>query len=68
MHQLADAYAFDLYGHLRIDVLAPHGPIDREVPSADESALRPLWAGWWRDCPRCKAPRSPSSIDRSPCD
>jgi uncharacterized protein (TIGR03083 family) len=45
MHQLADAYAFDLYCHLRIDVLAPHGPIEREVPSADESRVAPA-VGW----------------------
>ncbi len=41
MHQLSDAYAFDLYCHLRIDVLAPRGPIDREVPAADEARLAP---------------------------
>ncbi|MET0580259.1 MAG: maleylpyruvate isomerase family mycothiol-dependent enzyme [Ilumatobacteraceae bacterium] len=45
MHQLADAYAFDLYCHLRIDVLAPHGPIERDVPVADEARLAPA-VGW----------------------
>ena len=45
MHQLADAYAFDLYCHLRIDVLAPHGPVEREVPPADEARLVPV-VGW----------------------
>ena len=45
MHQLADAYAFDLYCHLRIDVLAPRGPIAREVPAADQARLAPA-VGW----------------------
>ena len=45
MHQLADAYAFDLYCHLRIDVLAPHGPIERDVPAADEARVAPA-VGW----------------------
>ncbi len=41
MHQLADAYAFDHYCHLRIDLLAPHGPITREVPAADDALVGP---------------------------
>ncbi len=45
MHLLADAYAFDLYCHLRIDVLAPRGPIERDVPAADEARLAPA-VGW----------------------
>jgi len=45
MHQLADAYAFDVYCHLRVDVVAPHGPIDRPVPPADEARLGPT-IGW----------------------
>ena len=45
MHQLADAYAFDLYCHLRVDVLAPRGPIERDVPPADEARTRPA-VGW----------------------
>ena len=36
MHQLADAYAFDVYCHLRVDVLAPRGPIERQVAPADD--------------------------------
>jgi uncharacterized protein (TIGR03083 family) len=36
MHQLADAYAFDVYCHLRVDVLGPRGPIERDVAPADE--------------------------------
>ena len=41
MNQLADAYAFDHYCHLRVDLLAPTGPIVREVPAADAARLGP---------------------------
>jgi hypothetical protein len=45
MHQLADAYAFDLYCHLRVDVLAPRGPIERDLPPADDLRIGPA-VGW----------------------
>ena len=45
MHALADAYAFDHYCHLRIDLLAPEGPIERNVPDADAQRLAPA-IGW----------------------
>ncbi len=45
MHQLADAYAFDIYCHLRVDVLTPHGPIERDVPAADDARTGPA-VGW----------------------
>jgi len=45
MNQLADAYAFDHYCHLRVDLLAPHGPIERSVPAADAARLGPA-IGW----------------------
>ena len=45
MHLLADAYAFDVYCHLHVDVLAPRGPIVREVPPPDDLRVRPA-VGW----------------------
>ncbi len=45
MHQIADAYAFDHYCHLRIDLLAPHGPIERDLPPADDALAGPV-VGW----------------------
>ena len=45
MNQLADAYAFDHYCHLRIDLLAPDGPIERKMPNADAVRLAPA-IGW----------------------
>ena len=41
MHQLADAFAFDHYCHLRVDLLAPHGPVQRERPPVDAARLGP---------------------------
>lgn len=45
MHQLADAFAFDHYCHLRIDLLAPHGPIERDIAPADDALAGPA-VGW----------------------
>lgn len=45
LHQLADAFAFDHYCHLRVDLVAPHGPIERDVPPADDARLGPA-IGW----------------------
>jgi hypothetical protein len=39
--RLADLYLFDMYTHLRADVLAPYGPVDRPEPPRDEARLRP---------------------------
>jgi hypothetical protein len=41
MHQYAEAFAFDHYCHLRVDLLAPSGPIRRDVPAADAARLGP---------------------------
>lgn len=45
MHQLADAFAFDHYCHLHVDLLAPHGPIERDAPAADDALVGPA-VGW----------------------
>lgn len=45
MHQYADAFAFDHYCHLRVDLLQPFGPIARDVPAADDARLGPA-IGW----------------------
>ena len=39
MHLIANAFSFDHYTHIRVDVLAPSGPIDRPAPPADERHL-----------------------------
>ena len=42
---LADAFAFDLYCHLRVDLLAPEGPVEHALPPATDELLRP-GIGW----------------------
>ena len=39
--RLADLYLFDMYTHLRADVLRPYGPVDRPEPPRDEARLWP---------------------------
>ena len=46
MHLLADAYAFDHYCHLRVDLLSPHGPIELVAPPPpDDASIAPA-VGW----------------------
>jgi uncharacterized protein (TIGR03083 family) len=45
MHQLADAFAFDHYCHLRVDLLQPGGPLARDVPAVDDALIAPA-VGW----------------------
>lgn len=44
-HQLADAFAFDVWCHLTADLLAPGGPVDRPAPEATDELVRPA-VGW----------------------
>ncbi len=39
LHLVANALAFDHFCHLRNDILAPNGPIDRPAPPADEARV-----------------------------
>jgi uncharacterized protein (TIGR03083 family) len=41
MHLVPNAFAFDHYCHLRVDILQPTGPIDRPAPPSDELRLAP---------------------------
>ena len=45
MNQLADAFAFDHYCHLRIDLLQPTGPVARGLPAVDDDLVAPA-VGW----------------------
>jgi uncharacterized protein (TIGR03083 family) len=45
MHALADAFAFDLWCHLTVDLLAPTGPVERTRPEATDEVLGPA-VGW----------------------
>jgi uncharacterized protein (TIGR03083 family) len=41
LHAIADMFTFDMTTHLRYDILAPRGPIDRQLPTLDEARLGP---------------------------
>lgn len=45
LHMLANAFAFDHYTHIRVDILQPLGPLDRPAPPSDELRLQPT-VGW----------------------
>lgn len=45
MQSLADAFAFDLWCHLTVDLLAPSGPVDRPAPEPTDGLLAPA-IGW----------------------
>lgn len=45
LHLLADAFAFDVWCHLYVDLLAPTGPVRRDVPAVEDDLLRP-GVGW----------------------
>ena len=42
LHILANAFVFDAYCHLRNDLVAPFGLLDRDVPAASEEHLAPI--------------------------
>jgi uncharacterized protein (TIGR03083 family) len=54
-HLLADAFAFDLYCHLHVDLLAPTGPVSRSLPAITDDLLTPgigwMLAGLPQMCP-----------------
>ena len=41
MHTVANAFAFDHYCHLRVDLLAPTGPLDVDLGDASDAEVRP---------------------------
>jgi hypothetical protein len=41
LHLVPNAFAFDHYCHLHVDILKPTGPIDRPAPPSDELRLAP---------------------------
>lgn len=41
LHSLANAFAFDHYCHLRVDLLQPTGPIADTLPAATDEEVRP---------------------------
>ncbi len=58
-HLLADAFAFDLFCHLRVDLLAPGGPVQRSAGPVTDDLLAPgigwMLAGLPQMCPPVEA-------------
>ena len=63
MHALADAFAFDLWCHLTVDLLAPTGPVDRPRPQATDDQWAPPSAGCSPACLQMCPPAS-AVLDR----
>lgn len=49
---LANGFVFDHWAHLRIDVMAPTGPIARDVAPADEQRMGPIVAWMLNGLPK----------------
>ena len=41
LHMMANAFAFDHYCHLYVDILAPEGPLTIEVDPGNDEMIRP---------------------------
>lgn len=68
MHLFADIYAFDHLVHVRWDMLAPFGPVARDMPALDDLRMRPtiewMMAGLGPMCPGAlAAATAPVQID-----
>jgi uncharacterized protein (TIGR03083 family) len=61
MHMLANAFAFDLYTHLRVDLVPPRGPLDRSLPEVQpvvlDATLEWLLAGLPQMCTEALRPQ-----------
>jgi uncharacterized protein (TIGR03083 family) len=44
LHVIADMFTFDLATHMRYDILAPRGPISRDLPALDDIRFGPAVA------------------------
>ena len=63
LHLLADALVFDHYCHLRHDLLAPEGPLDRSPLPSDDLRLRPTLTWMLAGLPQMCA-EALASVDR----
>ena len=55
LHAIADMFTFDMTTHLRYDILAPRGPITRQLPPLDEVCLGPSVAWLLGGIPKMQA-------------
>lgn len=62
-HQLSDAFAFDMWCHMYVDLLAPEGPVTRPVAEPDSEVLTAAIGWMWDGLPQMCTPVS-SVLDR----
>jgi uncharacterized protein (TIGR03083 family) len=57
-HQLSDAFAFDMWCHMYVDLLGPEGPVAREVPDPEDDLVRTAVEWMWTGLPQMCTPVS----------
>jgi uncharacterized protein (TIGR03083 family) len=62
-HQLSDAFAFDMWCHMYVDLLGPEAPVDREVPDPEDDLVRAAVDWMWTGLPQMCTPVS-AVLDR----
>jgi uncharacterized protein (TIGR03083 family) len=57
-HQLSDAFAFDMWCHLYVDLLGPDGPVTRDTPDPEDDLVRTAVDWMWTGLPQMCTPVS----------
>jgi uncharacterized protein (TIGR03083 family) len=57
-HQLSDAFAFDMWCHMYVDLLGSEGPVNREVPDPEDDLVRAAVDWMWTGLPQMCTPVS----------
>ncbi len=57
-HQLSDAFAFDMWCHMYVDLLGAEGPVDRETPDPEDDLVRTAVDWMWTGLPQMCTPVS----------
>ena len=57
-HQLSDAFAFDMWCHMYVDLLGSDGPVTREVPDPEDDLVRTAVEWMWTGLPQMCTPGS----------
>lgn len=55
-HQLSDAFAFDMWCHMYVDLLGPEAPVNREVPEPEDCLVRAAVDWMWTGLPQMCTP------------
>lgn len=57
-HQLSDAFAFDMWCHMYVDLLGTEGPVDRATPDPEDNLVRTAVDWMWTGLPQMCTPVS----------